>query len=307
MSSKSLVNTDVQQGILETGCVPRHDSDDEYEEEEHLVSVELTGIIDSDILEKCNNKCKILGINTEKPFLQVDKYVFAGEYEDALGTCVIFEETLDHVLLTFLDSVSWGKQKNCQRISGKNFNRQNLAFWPQPLTLWRGVKKTNDERYTIPTVKQSRGSLMFWGCVSSKGTGNLVKIDCKMNTICYQKILEEYLHSSARKLCMGHTWTFQHDNDPKHKAKLTCHWLQQNKVKVLEWPSQFPDLNIIEPLWEDLKHAVHARQPRNLQELEAFCQEEWAALPSEKIKSLIHKYHKKLQAVIDIKGGNTQY
>uniref|UniRef100_A0A8C5QG76 Transcription factor TFIIIC triple barrel domain-containing protein n=1 Tax=Leptobrachium leishanense TaxID=445787 RepID=A0A8C5QG76_9ANUR len=66
---------------------------EDYEVEEQLVLVELTGIIESDILEKCNNKCKILGINTEKPFLQVDKYVFAGEYEDALGTYVIFEET----------------------------------------------------------------------------------------------------------------------------------------------------------------------------------------------------------------------
>ncbi|XP_056429061.1 general transcription factor 3C polypeptide 6 [Hyla sarda] len=72
-------------------CMP----DEEEEEEEQLVLVELTGIIDSDILEKCDNKCKILGINTEKPFLQVDKYVFAGEYEDALGTCVIFEEVPD--------------------------------------------------------------------------------------------------------------------------------------------------------------------------------------------------------------------
>lgn len=148
---------------------------------------------------------------------------------------------------------------------------------------------------------------MFWGCVSYKGTGNLVKMDGKMNAVCYQKILEENLHSSARKLRMGRTWTFQHDNDPKHKAKSTCHWLQQNKVKVLEWPSQSPDLNIIEPHWGDLKRAVHARQPKNLQELEAFCQKEWAALPSEKIKSLIHKYHKRLQAVIDVKGGNTLY
>ncbi|CAJ0927775.1 unnamed protein product [Ranitomeya imitator] len=93
---------------------------------------------------------------------------------------------------------------------------------------------------------------------------------------------------------------FQHDNDPKYKAKSTCHWLQQNKVKVLEWPSQTLDLNIIEPLWGDLKHAVHARQHRNLQELEAFCQEEWAALPPEKIKNLIHNYHKRLLVVIDV-------
>ncbi|XP_044135873.1 general transcription factor 3C polypeptide 6 [Bufo gargarizans] len=73
-------------------CLP---DDNEEEEEEQLVLVELTGIIDSDILEKCDNKCKILGINTEKPILQVDKYVFAGQYEDALGTCVIFEESPD--------------------------------------------------------------------------------------------------------------------------------------------------------------------------------------------------------------------
>ncbi|KAG8440118.1 hypothetical protein GDO86_006057 [Hymenochirus boettgeri] len=65
--------------------------------QEQLVMVEFTGIIDSDILRKCDKKCKILGINTEMPFLQVDKYVFVGEYEDVLGTCVIFEEISNQV------------------------------------------------------------------------------------------------------------------------------------------------------------------------------------------------------------------
>ncbi|XP_006004345.1 general transcription factor 3C polypeptide 6 [Latimeria chalumnae] len=68
----------------------------DWEEEEQLVLVELSGIIDSDFLTKCENKCKILGIATERPIMQVGRYVFAGEYEDALGTCVLFEEDTEH-------------------------------------------------------------------------------------------------------------------------------------------------------------------------------------------------------------------
>ncbi|XP_029800631.1 general transcription factor 3C polypeptide 6 isoform X1 [Suricata suricatta] len=74
----------------------REDEDEEEEDAEQLVLVELSGIIDSDFLSKCENKCKILGIDTERPILQVDNYVFAGEYEDTLGTCVIFEENVEH-------------------------------------------------------------------------------------------------------------------------------------------------------------------------------------------------------------------
>jgi hypothetical protein len=28
------------------------------------------------------------------------------------------------------------------------------------------------------------------------------------------------------------------DNDPKHTSKVVAKWLKDNKVKVLEWPSQ---------------------------------------------------------------------
>uniref|UniRef100_A0AAY5L3H4 Tc1-like transposase DDE domain-containing protein n=1 Tax=Esox lucius TaxID=8010 RepID=A0AAY5L3H4_ESOLU len=101
---------------------------------------------------------------------------------------------------------------------------------------------------------------------------------------------------------MGRSWTFQHNNHPKHKA---LQWLQQKMVKVLEWPSQSPDLNIIEPLWGDLKRSVHARRPKTLHEMEAFCQNERAAIPPARIRGLIDNYYKGLHAVIDDKGGNT--
>ena len=49
-------------------------------------------------------------------------------------------------------------------------------------------------------------------------------------------------------------------------------YLQEGQMKVLDWLSQSPDLNIIENLWRDLKHAIHARRPKNISESEVFCQ-----------------------------------
>uniref|UniRef100_A0AAX7U5C3 Tc1-like transposase DDE domain-containing protein n=1 Tax=Astatotilapia calliptera TaxID=8154 RepID=A0AAX7U5C3_ASTCA len=72
-------------------------------------------------------------------------------------------------------------------------------------------------------------------------------------------------------------------------------------------PSQSTDLNIIENLWCELKRAVHARKPSNLNELEKFCKEEWSKIPSTTIQTLIGSYRKRLEAVISAKGGSTKY
>uniref|UniRef100_A0A3Q3Q010 Uncharacterized protein n=1 Tax=Monopterus albus TaxID=43700 RepID=A0A3Q3Q010_MONAL len=85
-------------------------------------------------------------------------------------------------------------------------------------------------------------------------------------------------------LSQGRGWVFQHDNDPKHTAKATKDWLKKKHIKVMEWPSQSPDLNPIENLWRELKVRVAKHQPRNINDLERICKEEWVKIPRDVCK-----------------------
>uniref|UniRef100_A0AAR2K3W5 Tc1-like transposase DDE domain-containing protein n=1 Tax=Pygocentrus nattereri TaxID=42514 RepID=A0AAR2K3W5_PYGNA len=142
---------------------------------------------------------------------------------------------------------------------------------------WRRNNTAHHSENTIPTVKYGGGSIMLWGCFSSAGTGKLVKVDGKMDGAKYRAILEENLLESAKDLRLGRRFTFQQDNDPKHKARATMEWFKKKNIHVLEWPSQSPDLNPIENL--ELKVRVAKRQPTNHRDLERICKEEWAKIP----------------------------
>ena len=96
---------------------------------------------------------------------------------------------------------------------------------------WRSTKEELEPRCTVPTVKHGGGNV---GCFSSSGVGNLVFIDGNMTGELHRDILQKNMLQSAKKLNMAKDWWFQHDNDPKHTARIVTNWLGQKHIQRLK-------------------------------------------------------------------------
>ena len=158
----------------------------------------------------------------------------------------------------------------------------------------------------IPTVKHGGGSIMFWGCFSYEGMGELVVIDGKMDKWKYLEILKTHLKNSIEKM-KNPFFVFPHDNDPKHTAKVCKDHLAQNIISTLEWPAQSPDLNPIEHVWAYIKSIISGKKFKNKDELEREVRNVWENFPDELRKKLIDSFQSRLKHVIKAKGGHTKH
>ncbi len=64
-------------------------------------------------------------------------------------------------------------------------------------------------------------------------------------------------------------------------------FLKENVTEVLNWPSNSPDLNLIENLWGIIKRNVEIRIPKNIDELKNYMVEEWNKISNTILKHLV--------------------
>ena len=173
--------------------------------------------------------------------------------------------------------------------------------------VWRTPHEQFDPKRTVPTVKHGGGSVMVWGCFTSRGVGKLCVLDRIMDRFYYRDILEQNLFPLIDHFKLGQQYHFMHDNDPKHTCGLVKDWLKQKTIQTLPWPSFSPDLNPIENLRDELERRVKKHQPKNLQQLELQLTQEWNNIELSVLETLVDSVPSRLYECAKMKGYPTKY
>jgi len=171
---------------------------------------------------------------------------------------------------------------------------------------WKKSSKEYSIPITNPTKKYGGGSVMVWACFSYSGVGNLVFIDQKVNSLTYQQILVENLKESA-KMMLLQDFIFQQDNAPAHSSKLIKKIFEENKIKLLPWPAQSPDLNPIENLWAILGSKLSGKKIYSTENLKSEIMNVWSNIDINILKNLAKSMPNRLRMVISNNGKNDKY
>ncbi len=128
----------------------------------------------------------------------------------------------------------------------------------------RKVPRAQESTCTGPPNMEVK-TLCFGGCFSAMGTGQLHRIKGTMNG-----------YSSTTMT--QNTWPKQQRSGSRRST-------------LRFWLNQFPDLNPIENMWRELKVRVDKCQPRNLNDLERICKEEWDKIHPEMCANLVANWN----------------
>ncbi|CAB4401305.1 unnamed protein product [Rhizophagus irregularis] len=176
---------------------------------------------------------------------------------------------------------------------------------------WKKKGKPLKDQHVKGTIKFGGGGVFVWRCFTAQGIGYLCQIDGGMDAELYCKILEEDFLMTLDYYDLDVVdVVFQHDNDPKHKARITTDWLETNNINVLDWPAQSPDLNPIENLWSELEHRLRKDGSiiiTNKTSLWEKIQTSWNNIETEVCTKLIETIPRRIEDVIKQKGGYTKW
>lgn len=174
--------------------------------------------------------------------------------------------------------------------------------------LWR----RDGERYQQGMFSEREsfggGSVMIWAGISFNAKTELCVLPRNALTAeAYINVLEEHVVPFAP--FVGNDFLFMQDNARPHTARIVTQYLDEVGIERLQWPARSPDINPIEHVWDELGRRIRSRRvaPVNLYQLGEALVDEWEDFPQQTVANLIASMPRRMEAVIQARGGNTRY
>lgn len=231
-----------------------------------------------------------------------------------ISKCVSSDKRPHLTKNTIKQRMDWGRKymkiKPCNII----WTDECRATLDGPDGFQRGWNRSGWKPPTCKRRQQGGGSVMFWvGIYKSEVIGPF-KIDGNLNSEKYIQLIknnvlpffEKFSPSKRRELI------FMQDNAPSHASNMTKLFLQENGFsgdRLMNWPSNSPDLNPTENCFSKLKSIIYCqgKQYNTQKELWNGIIYATRALQSEYIKTLTNSFDSRLIKLFERKGRYTGY
>ena len=168
------------------------------------------------------------------------------------------------------------------------------------MRVWRNKNAAYTPRNIQPTVPYGGGSVMVWGCISH---------DCKLDLVTIPGNLtgDQYIRDVLQPVVIPHfdnhplatRPVYMDENARLHRSRAVTAYLQSETVTSVPWQAMNPDLNPIDHIWEP--------PVQNIRQLEATLHREWQQLSQQDIQRLTGGMRRRVEAVIQVRGGYTRY
>jgi len=179
------------------------------------------------------------------------------------------------------EHVTW-EQNEWQNVLFTDESRFGLYPDSRRVRVWRAPGTRNRIHHTQEVHSYRGGTIMVWAGISLGSRTELVLLDRFVSAERYvRNVLEPLVLPYAQHI--GANFILMHDNATPHTARVTRNFLEEQNIRVLDWPAQSPDLNPIEHAWDMLQRRVlqGQNQFQNQDQLFQALQQCWNAIPQD--------------------------
>lgn len=187
-------------------------------------------------------------------------------------------------------------------------SRFGLMSDSRRIRIWTRRQTPRTARFIQKVAPFKGGTIMVWGGICYNGRTDLYVCRRSMNGNIYKEDIVEGVVTQFHG-AIGDNFRFLDDNATAHRANIVLNRVYELGIPTLPLPPRSPDLNPIEHAWDKLQRALenHSPVPQTIAELTTLLPRLWQAIPAEDLNHLVESMPRRVEAVIEARGGWTRY